>query len=523
MPAANSDRDLHAGHPIGDVPDCTLHGVADGAQDSLLNGADFMLVALDARGRIVYSNRACDALTTLSAGERRGRYFWELAASPGDAGGVEKMFRDAWSGPVGPPVPCQWELRGDPTRVIAWSCKRLESASGQPEQVLFTGVDVTERLQLEEALRQSDEEYRLVLNHISDAVFITDEAGVLTFICPNVEVIFGYAYEEVRARGTIRDLLGVDRFDAAELNRSGEIQNVDWEVVDKQGRTHILLVNVKRVAIRNGTLLYTCRDVTARRQMEESLREYQQELAHATRLSTIGEMTSGLAHELNQPLSAISNYAQACVRKIDAGRCPTVELRAPLEQIARQSHRAAEIIRRLRAFTGKRKPQRSAVDLDQVLRDSIELLAPLARKHGLDVRHEWPADLPRVLADPTGVQQVLINLLRNAFEAMIEVHTCPGTVWVTAEVERPGEVEVRVHDEGLALSDDALDRIFDPFYSTKRDGMGLGLSISRSIIESHGGRLWAARNLDRGNTFLFTLPAAGGPERAGPRPGPRSP
>ncbi len=361
---------------------------------------------------------------------------------------------------------------------------------------------------LADALRRSQEEHRIVLSSISDAVFITDDVGRFTFICPNVDVIFGYSYEEVQELGEIRRLIGDPPLDEQELRASGEIYNVEHTIINKHAQQRILLINVKRVAIRDGTRLYTCRDITKRKEMEESLEEYRAQLAHATRVSTVGVLSSGLAHELNQPLSAIANYASACVRRIERGVDRTDELRAQLKQITDQAHRAADIVQRLRAFARKRPTHRVVTEPCRIVQDALALVEPSVRRQAIEIRTELATDLPPLEVDELGIQQVLINLIRNATEALRRSDQSRGEIAVSVRRSDGDAVEFAVSDNGPGLPSEVLERVFDAFYTTRSDGMGLGLSISRAIIDAHDGRLWAARENGRGATFYFRLPTA---------------
>ncbi len=463
------------------------------------------LLVLDHAGRIEWLNTAAAEMIGGTAKALRGRAFWDTLPDEVERARVRETLGDVCSGHAIRSWECQWSQGGDVGRVRFW-CKPLLDADGRVAAVVATGVAGADGGAAEQALRESEEEHRVVLSNISDAVFITDERGVFTFICPNVDVIFRCSYAEVREAGNITKLLGTPLVSPDELERAGEIQNIEHVITDKQGDPHTLLVNVKRVAIRQGTRLYTCRDVTVRKQIEESLEEYRARLAHATRVSTVGEMTSGLAHELNQPLSAIANFSQACVRKIRAGRATPEDLLPHLEQVSAQAHRAASIIQRLRSLLRRRTARRAPADLHTVVGEALELVEPAARRQGVRVERLFEAGLPPVDVDSISVQQVVINLVRNALEACGNQPPPARHLDVTLGQLDEGQAMVSVTDRGPGLAAKEAERIFEPFFTTKSDGMGLGLSISKSIIEAHEGRLWAEPNPSGGTTFKFTLP-----------------
>jgi PAS domain S-box-containing protein len=244
-------------------------------------------------------------------------------------------------------------------------------------------------------------------------------------------------------------------------------------------------------------------DVTERELAEMAAREHQAMLAHFSRLSTVGELASGIAHELNQPLAAICNYARGCVRRLEGdGQAPEEVLDA-MRRVAAQGERAGQVLRRIRNFLRKEAPPPVPVDVNRVIREAAELIAPELQQKAISLRLDL-VSTPPVMADFIQIEQVVLNLAQNAVEAMHgERRELAVETRVGADV-----VEVAVLDTGPGLGPEALDRVFDPFYSTKPNGMGMGLSISRSIIEAHHGRLWAADRDGGGAAFRFTLPLA---------------
>lgn len=245
-----------------------------------------------------------------------------------------------------------------------------------------------------------------------------------------------------------------------------------------------------------------------RRRAEEQARHLHDELAHVSRRSTMGEMASYLAHELNQPLSAITLNANACRRSIEGGEFDRDDARQALQEIATEALRAGEVIRRLRRFVTHRGTQRSLVDLNHVVREVAPLLEPEARKRGVHLRFHLGETTPPIHVDVIQIQQVVVNLVRNAFEAVSESPSpCRRVVITTARTSE--EARLDVSDTGVGISSENLKRVFQPYFSTKPEGLGMGLSISQSIIAEHGGRLWATPNPDAGVTLHVVLPAQG--------------
>jgi C4-dicarboxylate-specific signal transduction histidine kinase len=242
-----------------------------------------------------------------------------------------------------------------------------------------------------------------------------------------------------------------------------------------------------------------------RKHAEEERREAQAELARVTRVTTMGELTASLAHEVNQPIAAASTNANTCLRWL-AGDTPNIEeAREAASRIVKDGKRAAEIISRIRQLFKKGTSQRELVDVNEAIREMIILLRSEAARYNITVRMELAADLPRIMGDRVQLQQVLMNLIVNSIDAMKEVDGVRELAVKSQRTEKE-ELLVSVSDTGVGLPPQQADQIFNAFFTTKPHGTGMGLRISRSIVESHGGRLWAADNSPRGANFCFTLP-----------------
>jgi C4-dicarboxylate-specific signal transduction histidine kinase len=248
-------------------------------------------------------------------------------------------------------------------------------------------------------------------------------------------------------------------------------------------------------------------DITERKIAEEEARARQAELAHVLRVSTMGEMAAGLAHEINQPLSAIVSYARGCARRLKSGMAAAASLLEPIEQIAAQAMRADEIVQRLLLFVRKQKPVHEPAHVDALVREVVQLVAGEARKRRVNVTLHLAADLPPVRVDRIQIEQVLLNLVRNGMEAM-QSSADDRLLVIETRAADDGFVEVDVRDCGEGLDPEVAERVFEPFFTTKRAGLGMGLAITRSIVRAHGGRISVIRNPDRGVTFRVSLPAA---------------
>ena len=242
-----------------------------------------------------------------------------------------------------------------------------------------------------------------------------------------------------------------------------------------------------------------------RKHAEEARREAQAELARVSRVTTMGELTASLAHEVNQPIAAAVTNANTCLRWLTRDHPDVEEARAAASRIVKDAIRAADIISRVRLLFKKGAPQRELVDVNEAIREMIVLLRSEATRYNITVRMELAADLPRIMGDRVQLQQVLMNLIVNSIDAMKEVDEARELAVKSQRTEKE-EVVVSVSDTGVGLPRQQADQIFNAFFTTKPNGTGMGLRISRSIVESHGGRLWAADNSPRGASFCFTLP-----------------
>jgi C4-dicarboxylate-specific signal transduction histidine kinase len=248
-------------------------------------------------------------------------------------------------------------------------------------------------------------------------------------------------------------------------------------------------------------------DVTAAKRAQEELHQAQAELAHVTRVTTLGELTASIAHEVNQPLAAVVTNGEACLRWLSNQPPNIEEARGAVARIIRDGNRASEVIRRLRALTKKTDPQKTPLDINDVVHDVVALVQREVLSHRVRLRFDLDADLPPVFGDRVQLQQVIINLMMNGIEAMAGVTERPRELLIRSRRHEDGHVLVAVQDSGIGIDSEHLDRLFTAFFTTKTDGMGMGLSICRSIVEAHGGEMWVSPNDGPGAAFHFTVQA----------------
>jgi PAS domain S-box-containing protein len=246
-----------------------------------------------------------------------------------------------------------------------------------------------------------------------------------------------------------------------------------------------------------------------RKRAQEALQMTQAELARVSRLTTMGELAASIAHEVNQPLTAVANNSNACLRLLAADNLKPEVLHRALEEIVADGNRASAVVARIRGFIKKEPAEKNRLDINDVIQEVLALADRELYDNRVRLERQLTNPLPLVFADRVQMQQVLLNLIMNGIEAMLAVTDQPRSLWVQSRVDDSGDILVAVRDSGTGLGSEA-DRIFAPFFTTKANGMGMGLSISRSLVENHGGRLWAMPNYPMGAVFSFTLPVSAG-------------
>jgi C4-dicarboxylate-specific signal transduction histidine kinase len=249
-------------------------------------------------------------------------------------------------------------------------------------------------------------------------------------------------------------------------------------------------------------------DVTQRRRAEQAQREAQSDLMHITRVTTMDELAASIAHEVNQPLTSIVTSAETCLAWLDKEPPNLDRVRKGTERIIRDGLHAGDVIRSLRALVRKTTPEIRSLDLHDVMQEVLELLRGELNRHGATLETSFLKGLPRVLADRVQLQQVIVNLVTNGIQAMSAVTGRPRVLRVSTQLDPDEMVRIAVADVGIGLDPDQMSRIFEPMFTTKREGLGMGLPICRTIVEAHGGRLWASANPAGGAVFQFTLPVA---------------
>ena len=354
--------------------------------------------------------------------------------------------------------------------------------------VLVT-IDITERKKMEAALRSSEHRLHAIIDQHRDAILVVRSDGIICFSNPAAEHILGLKTEDLIGAPFGIPIVGED---IAEIVIPGreiihaemQVVPVEWDGADAG--------------------LVSLRDITRSKHAEENARQLRTQLAHAARMSTLGNMAEGLAHEINQPLSAISIYTQACLQSLHSSAAPDRVIIENLEKVGQQVSHAANVIRWLRDSVKKEPPRKVRLDLNSCVREVAEFLSWETRAAKSILVFELSDGLPPVIADRVQIQQVILNLLQNSNETVIDGG--PRRITIRTLSLADGTVRVEVSDDGPGILDEIAGDLFTPFFTTKSDGLGFGLSISNSIVEAHGGRIWVDPEAKQGATFFFTLP-----------------
>jgi two-component system, LuxR family, sensor kinase FixL len=392
----------------------------------------------------------------------------------------------------------------------------IHDRGGCPDKIIGIIFDIGEQKQIEEELRAREEHLRLILATVPDAMIIIDEKGMIQSFSQAAERLFGWRSAAVVGTNINRLMPEPDRSRhdgyMERYQRTGERRIIGiGRVVTgqrKDGSTFPMHLSVGEMRV-NGRRSFTgfVRDLTERQESVVKLQELQSELVHVSRLLAMGEMASGLAHELNQPLTAVANYMKGCRRLLEGVDHPQRALiQDAMDKAADQAVRAGQIIRRLRDFAARGETEKRVERVVKIVEEASALALVGAREQGVRVRQEVHPDVEFVLADRVQIQQVLVNLFRNALEAMqgserrelvVAVNPLAGSM-----------VEISVADTGHGIKPEILPKLFEPFVTSKASGMGVGLSICKTIIESHGGKMWVEENPGGGTIFGFSLVAA---------------
>ena len=395
----------------------------------------------------------------------------------------------------------------------------LRDLQGQIVRWYFLLTEVDDRKRAEDELRRSEARHRVVVETASDAVVSIDEYGTIILANPATGRIFGHDPEELIGKPLTVLMPGAGRrLHEAGFKRyleTGE-RHLNWQGTEMtaqraNGEAFPAEVSFGEMVV-DGRKVFTgfIRDISEKKRSEQALRDTQAELARMMRVMTIGQLTASIAHEVNQPLSGIITNASTCLRMLKSDPPNIDGAQETAQRTIRDGNRASDVIQRLRTLFTKKQVEVEPLDLNEAASEVIALLSGELQRDNVILKQEFKDRLPTVAADRVQLQQVILNLLHNACEAMSSIDDRPRQIVLRTQLE--GEhVCLSVQDSGVGFTREVADQMFESFFTTKSEGMGVGLSVSRSIIEANHGRLWATANDGPGATFAFSIPRDHGP------------
>ena len=399
------------------------------------------------------------------------------------------------------------------TRTLLLNLNRLERA-GVVFGVSVFGQDITERKRAEDAISESEAKYRRLYESMMDGYVLVDMDGRILKYNESYRVMTGYEPEELLGL-TYRDLTPGKWHDIHQQIIERQVLSRGYsEVYEKEYRKKdgtVFPIELRTFLLKNEAgsnigMWAIVRDITSRKLIESEARKLREEIAHVTRVSTLGELTSSLAHEINQPLAAILSNAQAAQRFLLQDQPDMKEVAEILGDIIRDDNRAAEVIRKIRSLLKKEETRYEPLSLNDVIEEILNVIRNDSALAAVTIEKDFDPSLPAIWGDRIQMQQVILNLVLNAAEAMREAGHDHRTLTVRTSKKDGRFAEVSIRDIGPGIGENNSSRLFEPFYTTKSGGMGMGLAISKNIVKSHNGEIRAENNPDRGATFSFTVP-----------------
>ncbi|MBN1127044.1 MAG: PAS domain S-box protein [Sedimentisphaerales bacterium] len=470
---------------------------------AILDTLKSIVIVLDDQGRFVQCNKYCEIISGYTAQELNGKSLLDLMIPLEERGFVEKRFQTLIEGYQEVDGENQWISKMGKRRLIYWSNSVLRRPDGTVEYIIGTGMDITE-------IRLSEELQQQIFRYAPDIMAIVNFDGSVRYVNPAVTSILGwppeeffnkqwveYVHPEDRQRSlsivnSLRSRQSSIKFEHRFRHQDGNYRWMSW--------TLIPIASNPKVFIAIGF------DITNQLLSEEQQRRHEQEIMHASRLSQIGEMASSIAHELSQPLSAISATITAALEMVRASKnAIDPDMIEALHEANGQAIRAGDVIRRVRNFVRSWTLKSSTVNMNELIQESIAFIRKDLEIHTIRLEFQEQPEIPMVFVDPIQIQQVILNLIRNAMDAIEEENSTKREIRIGLLHENH-QVIVSVSDTGTGIRPGLEEKIFDSFYTTKRKGLGLGLSLSRRIIENHGGKLRIQPNPESGVIFFFNLP-----------------
>ena len=511
-------------------------------------GAGILLASPE--GKILAANTAFQKIVGYDEDELRN-IGWQTLIHPNDdpvvakpldnSGGVERRFVHKNGDPIWLELTTSYAFDPNNMPVLGIAVAEDVTAKRRAEEALRDAHDdlerrverrtrelrdeIAERVKASFALRESEEKFRALIENALDIITVLDKNGSITFQSPAAEESLGLQPD---------DMVGTSFFDHVHREDAIRVKDAFFHLMEVAGSTASFQLRCRHadgswrmmeIIARNllhdpavGGVVINSRDISARQEAEDKANRLHTELTHMARLSTMGEMAAGFAHELNQPLTAIHSYIKGCQRRLQAGARDHDAILEAMELAAAQVLRAGEILRRIHWFIRRAEPELAPMNINDVIIEAVDLVQSEANQSGVAIRIKLAPDLPLAKGDSIQIQQAVINLARNAIEAMAHSQRRTRRLTIRTSLPQSDEIEIEIADTGTGIPADLHDRLFDPFTTTKSHGLGMGLAICRSIIDRHGGHIWTEANGKRGTRVLFVLEVF---DEAAHRPEPR--
>jgi two-component system, LuxR family, sensor kinase FixL len=481
--------------------------------NQILETVDTLIVVLDRGGAIAYFNRACQRLTGYSAAEAIGRKVWNFLIIDAEIDAVRCAFEELTANNTPSYFSNYWKAKSGEHRLIKWTNNTLTHEDGSLAYILGTGVDITESKSQEAALTESKSFLRSIIDTSPVAIITTGENGLIRSFSRQAEAVFGYTEDEVLGQNlnilmpepdSSRHDQYINRYlETGQRRIMGQARSVT--ALKRNGTRFPAVLHVNEFHDGERIFVGFIEDITEKKMMEQRFDDVKNQLQHVGRIGAMGEIATSIAHELNQPLTAAASLAGAVsltLRKSDFPQRDNAI--SHLDDTVSEIRRASAIIRQMRDFMRKRKTARSLHNVNRVVEEASAIALIGAESEGVHVTNNLAPDTGEASIDRIQIQQVVINLIRNAIDAMIdskEKHLTISTTRIN------GFIEVKVSDTGHGVPDDVKKRLFEPFFTSKDEGMGIGLSISKSIIDAHQGEIFSMDKDSPGSVFIFRVPA----------------
>lgn len=487
-------------------------GFSERFVDEILGAVETPIALLDGDGSILRFSHACEVLTGYGEDDVAGKKVWDFLITDGEIEAVRNVFSKTQTENIPTHLTNYWKTKNGSHRLIRWSNKTVRMPGSDTVCVLATGVDITHLKTIEHRLHETQAFLRSTIDASPISIITINENGLILTFSKATEDTFGYSEEEVVGKN-INILMPApdhDRhdeylrhyFETGEKRIIGKARRI--KAKRRDGSTFPAMLHVSEFM--DGTRIFVgfIENISEREEIKQRLDVTNSQLRHADRLGSMGEIATSIAHELNQPLTAAASLIGAVSLSLKKGECPECKDSMPLlDDAVSEIRRASEIIQQMREFVRKRKTAKSLHDINKVVEDAAALAIIGVDADGIEVKWDMAPEVGETLLDRVQIQQVVTNLIRNAIDAM---KSAPKRVLTISTARRGNHVQVSVGDTGTGLEDDIKDKLFEPFISSKEDGMGVGLSISKSIIDSHQGEIVGNNIESGGSVFTFKLP-----------------